>query len=141
MLLPKKVKHRKWHKGRRRNLGVATSKTHVDFGAYGLKAQSHAWVTSRQIEAARRAITRHIKRGGKLWIRIFPDKPVTKKGSEMPMGKGKGSVDHYVVIVKPGTVLFELDGVEKEVAVRAFELASYKLPLQAIFVEKDLIKI
>ena len=110
MLMPKKVKHRKWHKGRRRGKGVATSKTKVDFGMYGLKSLGHGWLTSRQIEAARRAITRTLKRGGKLWIRIFPDKPITRKGSEMPMGKGKGSVDHYVTVVKPGTVMFEMDG-------------------------------
>lgn len=141
MLIPKKVKHRKWHKGRRRNKGVATSKTNVDFGSYGLKSQSHAWVTSRQIEAARRAITRHIKRGGKLWIRVFPDKPITKKGSEMPMGKGKGAVDHYVVIVKPGTVLFELDGVEENIAKESFTLAAHKLPVKTTFVSKNMIRI
>jgi len=141
MLIPKKVKHRKWHKGRRRNKGVAQTMSTVDFGAYGLKSQSHAWVTSRQIEAARRAITRHIKRGGKLWIRIFPDKPITKKGNEMPMGKGKGAVDHYVAIVKPGCIIFELDGVEKDLARRAFELAAHKLPVKTLFVEKNEIRI
>lgn len=141
MLIPKKVKHRKWHKGRRRNKGIAMSMNSVDFGAFGLKSQSHAWVTSRQIEAARRAITRHIKRGGKLWIRIFPDKPITKKGNEMPMGKGKGSVDHYVAIVKPGTVIFELDGVDVVLAKSAFELASHKLPVKTVIVEKNMIKI
>ena len=141
MLIPKKVKHRKWQRGRRRNKGVATNKTNVDFGSFGLKSQSHAWLTSRQIEAARRAITRHIKRGGKLWIRVFPDKPVTQKGNEMPMGKGKGTVDHYVVVIKPGMVLFELDGVDKVIASRAFDLASYKLPVKTVFVEKNVIRI
>lgn len=141
MLIPKKVKHRKWHKGRRRGKGFATTKTTVDFGSFGLKSQGHAWLTSRQIEAARRAITRHIKRGGKLWIRVFPDKPVTKKGNEMPMGKGKGAVDHYVVVIKPGTIIFELDGVDEALAKRAFELAAYKLPFTTTFVTKNMIRI
>ncbi len=141
MLIPKKVKHRKWHKGRRRNKGVAQTKTTVDFGAFGLKSQSHAWMTSRQIEAARRAITRHIKRGGKLWIRVFPDKPITKKPLEVRQGKGKGNVEYWVALVQPGTVIFELDGVEKDLAKRAFELAAYKLPVKTIFVEKNEIRI
>lgn len=129
MLLPKKVKHRKWHKGRARNKRVATTKTTIAFGDYGLKATTGAWITSRQIEAARRAMTRAIKRGGKIWIRIFPDKPITMKGSEMPMGKGKGAVDHYVVVVRPGTVMFEMGGVEKELAMHALTLAAHKLPV------------
>lgn len=129
MLLPKKVKHRKWHKGRARNKRIATTKTTIAFGEFGLKATTGAWVTSRQIEAARRAMTRAIKRGGKIWIRIFPDKPVTMKGSEMPMGKGKGAVDHYVAVVRPGTVMFEMGGVEKELAMRALTLAAHKLPV------------
>ena len=136
MLLPKKVKHRKWMKGRRRNKGVATRKTTVAFGAFGLKATTHGWITSRQIESARRAMTRYVSRGGKIWIRIFPHKPVTKKGSEVPMGSGKGAVDHYVAIVKPGTVLFEMDGVPEETAKRAMELAAYKLPVQTRFMKK-----
>ncbi len=136
MLLPKKVKHRKWHKGRRRNKGVATRKVNVDFGAYGLKAMEHCWITSRQIESARRAMTRYLARGGKIWIRIFPQKPVTKKGSEVPMGSGKGAVDHYVAVVKPGTILFEMDGVDEEKARRAMELASHKLPIKTRFVTK-----
>ncbi len=137
MLFPKKVKHRKWHKGRRRNKGIASSKIAVDFGMCGLKSVDHGYITSRQIEAARRAVTRSLKRGGKLWIRIFPDKPITTKGSEMPMGKGKGSVDHYVSVVKPGTVMFEIDGVDVATARQAFELARHKLPVRAIFVLKN----
>ena len=126
--MPKKVKHRKWHKGRARGKRIATRKTTLAFGQAGLKAMTEAWVTSRQIEAARRAMTRAIKRGGKIWIRIFPDKPVTTKGAEMPMGKGKGAVDHYVAVVRPGTVMFEIDGVSRELAQEAMDLAAYKLP-------------
>ena len=137
MLIPKKVKHRKWFKGRGRNKLQASRLTKVNFGSYGMKSLGHAWVSSRQIEAARRAMIRFIKRGGKIWIRIFPDKPVTAKGSEVPMGSGKGNVDHYVAVVKPGTVLFEMDGVSEELARRAFELASYKLPIKTKFVTKD----
>jgi large subunit ribosomal protein L16 len=129
MLMPKKVKHRKWHKGRGRNKRIATSKTSIAYGTFGLKALTGSWVTSRQIEAARRAMTREIKRGGKIWIRIFPDKPVTAKGSEMPMGKGKGAVDHYVAVVRPGTVMFEMGGINEELARRALELAGHKLPV------------
>ena len=136
MLLPKKVKHRKWHKLRRRNKGVATRINTVDFGSYGLARMSHSWVSSRQIEAARRVLTRYIRRSGRMWIRIFPDRPVTKKGSEVPMGGGKGAPDHYVVTVKPGTVMFELDGVPEEIAKEALLLAAYKLPLKARFVKK-----
>jgi large subunit ribosomal protein L16 len=136
MLLPKKVKHRKWHKGRRRQKGVATRANQISFGAYGLKSVGYSWLTSRQIEAARRAMTRYIKRGGKVWIRVFPDKPVTKKGSEVGMGKGKGSVDHYVTIVKPGTMLFEMDGVTKETAQEAMRLAAHKLPMKVRFISK-----
>lgn len=138
MLMPKKVKHRKWHKGRGRNNRIATSKTTVAFGSVGLKATTGCWVTSRQIEAARRAMTRAIKRGGKVWIRIFPDKPVTSKGSEMPMGKGKGAVDHYVCVVRPGTVMFEMGGVTAEVAHRALELAGHKLPVQTKIISREL---
>ena len=136
MLLPKKVKHRKWHKGRRRQKGVATRTTTVAFGSFGLKSEGYAWLTSRQIEAARRAMTRHIKRGGKVWIRIFPDKPVTKKGAEVGMGKGKGAVDHYVTVVKPGTVIFEMDGVTEDLAKEAMRLAGHKLPMKVRFVTK-----
>ena len=137
MLLPRKVKYRKSHKGRRRNKGVATRKTELSFGAYGIKAMDYGWLTSRQIEAARRAMTRFIKRGGKIWIRIFPDKPVTKKGSEVPMGKGKGAVDHYVAVVKRGTILFEMDGVTEEQAREAMRLAGHKLPVKTKFITKD----
>ncbi len=134
MLIPRKVKHRKWHKGRMR--GKASSKTSLDFGSYGLKAISAAWVSSRQIESARRAMTRYMHKGGKIWIRIFPDKPVTTHGSEVPMGGGKGSVDHYVAVVKPGTVMFEMDGVEEQVAREAFRLAAHKLPTKTRFISK-----
>jgi large subunit ribosomal protein L16 len=134
MLIPKKVKHRKWHKGRHRGQRLASTKTSLAFGSFGLKAMAEAWVTSRQIEAARRAMTRSIKRGGKIWIRIFPDHPVTTKGAEMPMGKGKGAVDHYVAVVRAGTVMFEMDGVVRAVAEEALRLASYKLPVKTKFI-------
>ena len=138
MLFPKKVKHRKWQKGRARNVGrVASTKTTVSFGDYGLKALDERWVTARQIEAARRAITRCLKRGGKVWIRIFPDRPVTFHGNENTMGGGKGAVDHYVVPVLPGTVMFEIGGVPESKAREAFNLASYKLCVATRFVTKD----
>ena len=136
MLLPKKVKHRKWHKGRRRFKGVETRGTKLTFGSYGLKSLGRAWLTARQIEAARRAMTRYVARGGKIWIRIFPDKPVTKKGAETPMGGGKGAVDHYVVPIKPGRILFEMDGVPKDLAEEAMRRASYKLPVKTKFITK-----
>jgi large subunit ribosomal protein L16 len=135
MLLPKKVKYRKWQKGRGRNKRIASDKTSVDYGAYGMKALTGAWVSARQIEAARRTITHFLKKGGKLWIRIFPDKPRTTKG-EVRMGGGKGAVDHYVAVVKPGTILFELDGISEEQAREAFRLASYKLPIKTKMVTK-----
>lgn len=134
MLIPRKVKHRKWQKGRLR--GKAARKTAISFGEYGLKAVTSAWVTSRQIESARRAMTRYVQRGGKIWIRIFPDKPVTAKGSEVPMGAGKGSVDRYVAAVKAGTVLFEIDGIDEANAHKAMQLAAYKLPLKTKFLKK-----
>lgn len=134
MLIPKKVKYRKWQRGRVK--GRAQTKNKLDFGSYGLKALEGKWVSSRQIEAARRAMTRFVQKGGKIWIRIFPNKPVTAHGSEVPMGGGKGSVDHYVVVVKPGMVLFEMDGVEKEVAKEAMRLASHKLPIKTKFIMK-----
>ena len=112
MLMPKKTKYRKDHK--RRRGGVATRLVDVNFGSYGLKAMTAHWINSRQIEAARRVMTRYIKKTGKLWIRIFPDKPVTAHGGEMPMGKGKGAVDHYVCVVKPGTVMFEIEGIDEK---------------------------
>ena len=138
MLIPKKVKHRKWHKGRARNKRVASGKTTVAFGDYGLKATTGTWITSRQIESARRAMTRAIKRGGKIWIRIFPDKPVTSKGSEMPMGKGKGAVDHYVSVVRPGTIMFEMSGIDETVARKALTLAAHKLPVKAKIVTREI---
>ena len=133
-MLPKKVKHRKWHRGRVR--GNATDKLNVSFGSYGLKSLEAKWVTARQIEAARRAMTRFVARGGKIWIRIFPDKPVTFKGNEIRMGGGKGSVDHYVTVIKPGIVMFEMDGVKEEVAREAMRLAAYKLPVKTRFIVK-----
>jgi len=133
---PKKVKHRKWHKGRRRALGLSKGGTELSFGSFGLKADGTKWITARQIEAARRAMTHHLQKGGKLWIKIFPDKPVTQKGQEVPMGGGKGSVEHYVVAVKPGRILFEIDGVTEEVAKEAMRLASHKLPIKTKFVKR-----
>lgn len=132
MLMPKKVKWRKQQRGRMR--GKASRGSRLSFGTYGLKALEPAWVTSRQIEAARVAITRHVKRGGKLWIRIFPDKPVTMKPAETRMGKGKGPPEYWVAVVKPGRVLFELEGIPYDVAKEAMRLASHKLPLKTRFV-------
>jgi len=137
MLLPKKVKHRKWHKPRRAGKGVATRTNTVDFGTFGLRAETHAWITSRQIESARRVLTRYVRRGGKIWIRIFPDRPVTKKGNELPMGGGKGAPDHFVATVKPGTIMFEMAGLPEDKAREALELAVYKLPLKAKFVKRS----
>jgi len=137
MLLPKKVQHRKWHKGRRRQKGVAARANTVDFGDFGLKSAEHGWINSRQLEAVRRVLTRYVRRGGKIWIRVFPDKPVTKKGNETPMGGGKGSPDHYVAVIKPGTVLFEMTGIDRETAKGALEMASYKLGVKTKFVEKQ----
>jgi large subunit ribosomal protein L16 len=132
MLMPKKVKWRKQQRGRMRGMAYRGSK--LAFGTYGLRAMEPAWITSRQIEAARIAITRYIKRGGKLWIRIFPDKPVTIKPAETRMGKGKGSPEFWVAVVKPGRMLFELEGVTTDVAKSAMRLASYKLPLKTKFI-------
>ena len=134
MLLPKKVKHRKWHLGPIR--GKASAGSTLSFGTYGLKAMEPKRVSSRQIEAARRAMTRYMQRGGKIWIRIFPDHPVTKKGAEVPMGKGKGAVDHYVAIVKPGTIIFEMEGVTESVASEALRLAANKLAVKTKFISK-----
>jgi len=134
MLQPKRVKYRKSHKGHRR--GKAQSGNTVVFGDYGLQALESAWLTSRQIEAARRAITRHVRRGGKVWIRIFPDKPVTKKPAETRMGSGKGAVDHWVAVVRPGRMLFEMRGVGVDIAKDAMRLASHKLPIGTRFVVK-----
>ena len=134
MLQPKKVKHRKWQKGRSK--GIETRGTDLAFGAYGLKSLEARWITARQIEAARRAMTRYIQRGGKIWIRIFPDKPVTQKPPEVTLGGGKGSVDHYVVAIKPGRILFEMDGVSREMAEEAMRLAAHKLPVKTRFVKR-----
>ncbi len=133
--MPKKVKHRKWHRGGKPR-GVATRGVLVSFGSYGLKALEPGLITARQIEAARRAMTRYIQRGGKVWIRIFPDKPMTKKGDETPMGKGKGSVDHFVAKIQSGRILFEMDGIEEKVAREALRLASNKLGIKTKFVTK-----
>lgn len=135
MLVPKKVKHRKWHKGRTK--GVASRGTELNFGSYGLKSMSARWVTSRQLEAARRSIIRYLKKGGKLWIRIFPDKPVTFKGIEVSMGGGKGDVDHYVFPIEPGRIIFELDGLDEAVAREALAKAAHKLPVKTKFVKRE----
>jgi large subunit ribosomal protein L16 len=132
MLAPKRVKHRKMFKGRMR--GAATRGNRVSFGEYGLQAIEPAWVTNRQIESARVAITRHIKRGGKVWIRLFPDKPVTSKPAETRMGKGKGNPEGWVAVVKPGRILFELEGVTEEIARKAMDLGAAKLPIKCRFV-------
>lgn len=132
MLMPKRVKYRKQQRGRMR--GKAYRGSSIEFGEYGLKALEPAWVTARQIEAARVAITRHIKRGGKVWVRIFPDKPVTKKPAETRMGKGKGAPEYWVAVVKPGRILFELGGITEDVAREAFRLAAHKLPIKTKFV-------
>ncbi len=131
MLQPKRTKFRKQQTGR--NNGTALRGSSVSFGEYGLKSLSRGRMTARQIEAARRAISRHVKRGGKIWIRIFPDKPITKKPLEVRMGKGKGSVEYWVAQIKPGTMLFEIEGVSEELAREAFELAAAKLPVKTTF--------
>ncbi len=132
MLMPKRVKYRKQMRGRLK--GKASRGAEISFGEYGLQALEPCWMTSRQIEAARRAIVRHVRRGGKLWIRVFPDKPVTAKPAETRMGSGKGSVDHWVAVVKPGRIIFEIAGVPKEAAREALRLASHKLPIKTQFV-------
>ena len=136
MLQPARRKYRKEHKGR--NTGLAVRGSSVAFGSFGLKAITRGRLTSRQIESARRAMTRHIKRGGRIWIRIFPDKPVTKKPAEVRMGKGKGSVEFYVAEIKPGKVLYEMDGVDEGLAKQAFRLAAAKLPVSVKFVTRQL---
>jgi len=135
MLQPKRVKYRKSHKGHRR--GSAQSANTTTFGDYGLQALETAWVTAEQIEAARRAITRYIRRGGKVWIRVFPDKPVTKKPAETRMGSGKGNPDHWVAVVKSGRIIFEMAGVGEETAKEAIRLASHKLPIATKFVTRE----
>ncbi|PIP24460.1 MAG: 50S ribosomal protein L16 [Candidatus Nealsonbacteria bacterium CG02_land_8_20_14_3_00_37_10] len=134
MLMPKKVKHRKWRKGRSK--GQEFRGTALAFGSFGLMSLNTRWISARQIEASRRAILRYLKKGGKLWIRIFPDKPVTKKGTEVPMGGGKGSVDHYAFPIKPGRIIFELDGIKEEIAQEAFEKAADKLPIKTKFIRR-----
>jgi large subunit ribosomal protein L16 len=135
MLAPKRVKYRKKQKGRMR--GKAQRGNTVSFGEFGLQAQEPAWISNRQIESARVAMTRHIKRGGKVWIRIFPDKPITQKPAETRMGKGKGNPEGWVAVVKPGRIMFELEGVSEDVARRAMELASAKLPIKTRFVVRE----
>lgn len=137
MLMPKRIKYRKQQRGRMK--GLAQTGNKVSFGQYGLKALEPHWITSRQIEAARIAMTRYIKRGGKVWIRIFPDKPVTKKPAETRMGKGKGAPEFWVAVVKPGRVMFEIEGVSEEVAKEAMRLASHKLPIKTKFVSREIV--
>lgn len=135
MLLPAKLKHRK--QPRPKFKGIAVKGSQISFGKFALKATESGWVSSRQIEAARRALTRYIQRGGQVWIRIFPDKPITTHAAETPMGGGKGALDHFVAIVKKGKIIFELDGVSKEIAQEAFRLAQHKLSVKTKFIIKD----
>jgi len=135
MLSPKRTKYRKHHRGRMR--GKAYRNNTISFGDYALQSQEFGWITSRQIEATRRTITRSIKRGGQLWITIFPDKPVTARAAESRMGSGKGSVDYWVAVIKPGTIMFELAGVPLDVATKAMRLAAYKLPVKTNFITKE----
>ena len=134
MLMPKRMKHRKVQRGRRR--GASKGGTNVDFGEFGLKALEDGWITARQIEAARIALTRHIRRGCKIWIRVFPDKPITKKPAETRMGKGKGAPEEWVAVVKPGRVMFEIEGVAEDLAREAVRLAGHKLPMATKFVKR-----
>jgi len=136
MLQPKKMKHRKWQKGRSRKRMVETRGVELNFGNFGLQALSAAYVDSKQIEAARKVLTRFAKKGGKVWIRIFPDKPITARPPELTMGGGKGSVDHYVFPVKPGRVLFELDGLPEKMATEALQKAGYKLPVKTRVIKR-----
>ena len=135
MLMPKRVKHRKQFKGRMK--GAAAGGNDLNFGDFGLQAVECGWLSSRQIEAGRRAMTRYIKRGGKIWIRVFPDKPLTAKPAETRMGKGKGSPDSWVAVVKPGTILYEMEGVSEEIAREALRLAAHKLPLSTKFIARE----
>ncbi len=136
MLMPKKVKHRKIHRGGKVE-GICYSGNQISFGSYALKAMESGLISARQIEASRRAMTRYIQRGGKVWIRIFPDKPMTKKGDETPMGKGKGAVDHFVAKIFAGRILFEMDGVSRETAEKAMKLAAYKLSVKTKFLSTE----
>jgi len=135
MLQPKRIKYRKAHRGHRR--GQANAGNAVSFGEFGLQAMGNSWMTARQIEAARRAITHHIRRGGKVWIRVFPDKPVSKKPAETRQGSGKGPVDHWVAVVRPGRMLFEIAGVKEDIAKEAMRLASHKLPIPTRVVARE----
>ncbi len=135
MLSPRRTKYRKQQRGRRR--GVSKGATEVNFGEYGLKALETAWITARQIEAARIAITRHLKRGGKIFVRVFPDKPISKKPAETRMGKGKGAPEEWVAVVKRGRILFEVEGVEQSLAEEAFRLAGHKLPIKTTLVKRS----
>ena len=139
MLQPKRVKYRKVHRGR--NRGKAHSGDTLAFGEFGLRAVEGVWLTARQIEAARRAIVHHLRRGGKVWVRIFPDKPISKKPAETRMGGGKGNLNHWVAVVKPGRMLFEVSGIKEEVAREAFHLASHKLPIRTEFCRKEAEKV
>ena len=135
MLTPKKVKHRKWRKGRSR--GLETRGIELAFGSFGLKSMGTKWITARQLEAGRRSIIRYLRKGGRMWIRVFPDKPVTKKGAETPMGGGKGAVDHYVVAVKPGRIIFEVEGIKEDMAKEALKAAAAKLAVKTKIVTKE----
>ena len=137
MLMPKKVKFRKHQRGKRR--GLATRGANLDFGNYGLQAVECGWLSTRQIEAARIAMTRYIKRGGKIWIRVFPDKPVTKKPAETRMGSGKGGPEDWVVVIKPGRILYEMEGVTEDIAREAFRLAAHKISIPTKFIKRDVI--
>jgi len=139
MLMPKRTKHRKQHRARIRS--HPKGGTAVNFGEFGLQAMHHGYLTNRQIEAARIAMTRHVKRGGKIWIRIFPDKPVTKKPLETRMGKGKGAPEEWVCVIKPARILYEMEGVTREVAEEAFRLAAHKLPLKTRFVSREMLEV
>jgi len=132
--MPKKVKYKKMQKGRSK--GVESRGTHLAFGSYGLKSLEALWISARQIEAARRTILRYLKKGGKLWIRIFPDKPITSKGTEFSMGKGKGQVSYYAFPIKPGRIIFELEGIKEEMAREAFKIAADKLPIKTKFIKR-----
>ncbi len=135
ILMPKKVKHRKWHRGVSK--GIETRATELNFGSFGLKSLGTKWLTARQLEASRRHIIRYLKKGGKLWIRVFPDKPITFKGAEVGMGGGKGAVDHYVYPIRPGRIIFELDGLKEEIAKEALEGAANKLPVKTKFIKRE----
>ncbi|MBM3250767.1 MAG: 50S ribosomal protein L16 [Candidatus Nealsonbacteria bacterium] len=134
MLMPKKVKHRKWRKGRSR--GIENRSTELAFGSFGLKSMGTKWISARQIEASRRTIIRYLRKGGKLWIRVFPDKPITKKGTEVPMGGGKGGVEYYVFPLRPGRIIFEIEGIPEKEAREAFKKAADKLPVKVKFVKR-----